>query len=195
MRNEIVLQTPEQIRALAHPLRQRILNLLVDAPYTNKQLATALNVSPPRLHFHVRELQSAGLIEMVEERPKGGVVEKYYRAVARVVLLNPNLRQVVSDEELLETTLDAVRQEYIRAHTYFNGQLLNTLFAHELVRLSPERLASIQEHLRAVGDAIYQALTDPDRETYADFVSITYLLHTLPPPPENGGESAAGEKA
>ena len=181
MRNEIVLETPEQIRALAHPLRQRILNLLVDSPYTNKQLASTLNVSPPRLHFHVRELQSAGLIEIVSEQPKGGVIEKYYRAVARVVRLNPNLHQVASDEELLETTLDAVRQEYMRTHTYFNGQLPDTLFAHELLRLSPERLASIQTHLQAVGNEIYQALTDPDRETYTDFVSITYLLHTLPP--------------
>ena len=182
MLNEIILETPEQIRALAHPLRQRILNLLVDAPYTNKQLASTLNVSPPRLHFHVRELQSAGLIEIVSEQPKGSVVEKYYRAVARVVRLNPNLHQVASDEELLETTLDAVRQEYMRAHTYFNGQLPDSRFAHELLRLSPERLASIQEHLQAIGNEIYQALTDPERETYADFVSITYLLHTLPPP-------------
>lgn len=194
MRDEIILETPEQIRALAHPLRQRILNLLVDAPYTNKQLASALNVSPPRLHFHVRELHSAGLIEIVSEQHKGGVVEKYYRATARVVRLNSGLSQVVSDEELLETTLDAVRQEYIRANTYFGGHLPKTLFAHELVRLSPERLARIQEHLQAVGEDIYGALKDPVRETYADFVSITYLLHTLPPPPDDH-HPAQGEKA
>jgi DNA-binding transcriptional ArsR family regulator len=72
MRDELVLETTEQIRALAHPLRQRVLHLLTDVPYTNKQLAMALQVSPPRLHFHVRELQAAGLIEIVSEQPQKG---------------------------------------------------------------------------------------------------------------------------
>jgi DNA-binding transcriptional ArsR family regulator len=69
MRDELLIETPEQLRALAHPLRQRILQLLTDAPSTNQQLALALGVSPPRLHFHVRELLAAGLIELVAERP------------------------------------------------------------------------------------------------------------------------------
>lgn len=194
MREELVLETAEQIRALAHPLRQRILNLLVDAPYTNKQLATTLNVSPPRLHFHVRELLTAGLIEIISEQPKGSVIEKYYRAVARVVRLDSGAHEAVSKEELLETTLDAVRQEFIRANTYFDGQLPRLHFAYEPVRLSTERLTRIEEHLQAVGKEIYQALEDPERETYEHFVSVSYLLHTLPPSliddlPSTGGEA------
>ncbi len=193
MREELVLKTAEQIRALAHPLRQRILNLLVDAPYTNKQLATVLNVSPPRLHFHVRELLTAGLIEIILEQPKGGVIEKYYRAVARVVRLDSGAHDALSQEELLETTLDAIRQEFIRANTYFDGQLPRLRFAYEPVRISTERLTRIEEHLQAVGKEIYQAMEDPERETYEHFVSVTYLLHTLPPSlsddlPSTGGE-------
>jgi DNA-binding transcriptional ArsR family regulator len=181
MRDEFILETAEQMRALAHPLRQRILNLLVDAPYTNKQLATILNVSPPRLHFHVRELLTTGLIEIVAEQPKGGVIEKYYRAVARIIRLSSQVHQAASEEELMETTLDAIRQEFTRANTYFEGQLPKFLFAYEPARLSPERLTRIEELLKAVDKEIYQALEDPKRDIYQHFVSISYLLHTLPP--------------
>ena len=194
MRDELVLETTEQIRALAHPLRQRILNLLVDAPYTNKQLATILNVSPPRLHFHVRELLTTGLIEIISEQPKGGVIEKYYRAVARVIRLESNAHETLSKEELLETTLDAIRQEFIRANTYFDGQLPKLLFAYEPIRLSTERLTRIEEHLQAVSKEIYQALADPTRETYEHFVSMSYLLHTLPPSLSDN-LSSTGEEA
>lgn len=180
MRDELVLETPEQMRALAHPLRQRILNLVTDAPYTNKQLATILHVSPPRLHFHVRELLSAGMIEIVAEQPKGGVIEKYYRAVARVLRLSANARQVVSGEELMETTLDAVRQEFVHANTYF-GEDMPVQFVHELVRFPKDRLDRVQEHLQAIRSEVYQAMEDPERDTYEHFVSITYLLHDLPP--------------
>lgn len=181
MRDEIVLETPEQIRALAHPLRQRVLGLLTNAPYTNKQLADLLQVSPPRLHFHVRELQAAGLIELVSQQPKGGVIEKYYRAVARVVRLAPETKETARDQELVESTLEALRQEYIRANTFFEGQIPEMRITHELVRLPADRLARIQELLDAVGREVYQALEDPQRDTYEQFYAISYLLHRLPP--------------
>ncbi len=188
MRDELVLETPEQIRALAHPLRQRVLGLVTNAPYTNKQLADLLQVSPPRLHFHVRELQSAGLIELVSEQPKGGVIEKYYRAVARMVRLAPETKATARDQELVESTLVALRQEYNRASAFFDGQIPDMRFRHELVRLPADRLARIQELLDAVGHEVSQALDDPLRDTYAQFFSVSYLLHRLPPV---SGERAA----
>ncbi|GHO60038.1 ArsR/SmtB family transcription factor [Ktedonobacter robiniae] len=135
MRDELILEMPEHIRALAHPLRQRVLGLLTNAPCTNKQLGELLQVSPPRLHFHVRELQAAGLIEIVSQQPKGGVIEKYYRAVARVVPLAPETKETARDQELVEGTLEALRQEYIRASTFFEGHIPEMRFAHELVLL------------------------------------------------------------
>ncbi|GHO47012.1 ArsR/SmtB family transcription factor [Ktedonospora formicarum] len=180
MRDVLVLETPEQIRALAHPLRQRVLGLLTNAPYTNKQLAEMLQISPPRMHFHVRELQSAGMIEIVSQKPKGGVIEKYYRAVARVVRLAPETKETARDQELVESTLEALRQEYIRASAYFQEPIPGTKFTHELVRLSEDRLARIQELLDAVGREIYQALEDPERDTYEQFVAVSYLLHRVP---------------
>ncbi len=180
MRDELILETTEQIRALAHPLRQRILNLLTNAQYTNKQLASLLQVTPPRLHFHVRELQTTGLIEIVSEQPKGGVIEKYYRAVARVMRLGAGIMESVDSQELMETTLEALRQEYIRANTFFKGHIPEMHFAHELVRLPADRLARIQELLQILKSEIYQAMEDPERDTYDHFVAVTYLLHTLP---------------
>ncbi|GCE31327.1 transcriptional regulator [Dictyobacter alpinus] len=181
MKDELVLETSEQIHALAHPLRQRVLNLLTNAPYTNKQLSALLQVTPPRLHFHVRELQAAGLIEIISEQPKGGVVEKYYRAVARKVRLKSESMEAFDRQDLIETTLEALRQEYIRANTFFEGQIPDLRMTHELVRLSQERLERIQGLLDALHDEVYKALEDPERDTYEQFFAVTGLLHTLPP--------------
>src|SRR5438067_5723839 len=183
MRHEMTLKTPKQIQALAHPLRLRVLNLLTDAPYTNKQLALVLQVSPPRLHFHMRELLEVGLVEIVEERSKGGVIEKYYRSVARILHLSPQISQVARNVELMESTLDVMKQEYVRASAYFDEQPPNLQFLHVPARLAPERLARIQEHLQAISDETLQAEDDPQRDTYENFVAITYLLHALPPVP------------
>ncbi len=180
MRDELILETPKQIRALAHPLRQRVLDLLADASSTNKKLAEALDVSPPRLHFHLKELQSAGLIEIVAEQPKGGVIEKYYQPTARIFRLGSKIIKTVQDIQLIGTTLEAIHQDYKQAHTYFHGQFPHLNFAHEPVRLSNERLQRIQEHLNAVKEEMYLAIDDPKRDGYEQFIMITFLMHSLP---------------
>src|SRR5215472_14641039 len=77
------LTTLDQVRTMADPLRVRILERLVRAPMTVKMLGTDLGEPPAKVHYHVRELERIGVIRLVETREKGGVLEKYYRAVAR----------------------------------------------------------------------------------------------------------------
>ena len=62
------LDRPEQLKALGHPLRLKVLQALgeSDEPLTNRELAARLAVDPGHLHFHVRMLHRAGLIERAE---------------------------------------------------------------------------------------------------------------------------------
>lgn len=58
---------------------------------TVTQLGEDLGESPAKLHYHVRELERLGVIHLVETREKGGVLEKYYRAVARNIQVPPDV--------------------------------------------------------------------------------------------------------
>lgn len=78
-----VVAEEAQVRALSHPERVRILTYLVDREATAAQVADALGGTRGGTHYHIRELQKAGLIEIVSRAESGGVLEKYYRAVAR----------------------------------------------------------------------------------------------------------------
>ena len=65
----LILDKPEQLKALGHPLRVRVLEMLGqegDWQLTNRELAQRLGVDPGHLHFHVRMLLRAGLIELAE---------------------------------------------------------------------------------------------------------------------------------
>jgi DNA-binding transcriptional ArsR family regulator len=72
----------KQVRALADPLRMRILGALCEER-TTKQVAELLHEKPTRLYHHVDALERAGLVQLTKTRPKRGTVEKYYRSVAR----------------------------------------------------------------------------------------------------------------
>ena len=66
-------------KALADPLRIRLLEWLAEAPRSARQLADCAGVPADRLYYHLGQLQQAGLIEVAEYRPLArGKVERVY---------------------------------------------------------------------------------------------------------------------
>lgn len=78
-----------EMRALAHPLRLRIMELFAEQPRTTKQVAAILGQPPTRLYHHVGALERAGLLRVTETRKKRGTVERWYAAVVRAVQTPP----------------------------------------------------------------------------------------------------------
>src|SRR3954463_2765977 len=81
------------LRAISDPLRTRILRELRDVPRSTAQVAARLGEGTTKLHYHMNELERNGLVELVETRQKGNLIEKYYRAVAGFFRVDPALFQ------------------------------------------------------------------------------------------------------
>lgn len=75
---QLVLTTPEQIKAIADPTRTRILQVLEDRPASAKQLAGLLDMTHGKVGHHLKVLERHGLVEVVEERAVRAVTEKLY---------------------------------------------------------------------------------------------------------------------
>ncbi|HEU4656547.1 MAG TPA: winged helix-turn-helix domain-containing protein [Capillimicrobium sp.] len=69
-------------RALAHPVRAKILTELRKRPASPSQLADMAGVSVGVVSYHIRILAEAGLAELVGTVPKRGAVQHFYAARA-----------------------------------------------------------------------------------------------------------------
>jgi len=86
---------PRLIKALAHPLRIRILAILEERDMASpNELSEMLGVSLGVMSYHVRRLHALGFLELVKRTPRRGAIEHHYRAKAR---------PVVTDEGWAET--------------------------------------------------------------------------------------------
>src|SRR5689334_6669869 len=74
--------TPAQFKAMAHPLRQRLLFALIH-PATISQLATAMGSQKGNIAHHLKVLTEAGMVRMVATRTVRGGTERYYQRTAR----------------------------------------------------------------------------------------------------------------
>jgi DNA-binding transcriptional ArsR family regulator len=83
-----MIETPEQLKALAEPLRQSLLEQFC-RPATIKQAAAQLGVPVTRLYHHVDQLLAAGLIRIAREEKRRAVSERFFQAVARRFSVSP----------------------------------------------------------------------------------------------------------
>jgi DNA-binding transcriptional ArsR family regulator len=74
------IDDPRYVKALAHPLRIRVLAMLEESAASPVQLAAKLDATLGTVAYHVRTLRNLGLIELVGTRPRRGATEHYYRA-------------------------------------------------------------------------------------------------------------------
>jgi len=80
---------PAVVKALAHPLRVRILGILEHRTASPSELAGELGAPLGNVSYHVRQLERFGLIKLVKEAPRRGAVEHYFKL---------DMRPRVSDE-------------------------------------------------------------------------------------------------
>jgi DNA-binding transcriptional ArsR family regulator len=83
-----VVRRPAAAAALLDPARQTLLAQLKQ-PDSASGLARRLRLPRQRINYHLRELERAGLVELVEERRKGNCLERVVRATARAFIISP----------------------------------------------------------------------------------------------------------
>ena len=83
MEEILEIRSPEQYKALAHPLRQRLLFALGHAPATTSQLAVALDAQKGNVGHHLKVLREAGLVRVARTRQVRGGTEQYYQRTFR----------------------------------------------------------------------------------------------------------------
>jgi len=168
-----------QLKALAHPLRLRILEVLIAKPRTTKQVAEILGEDPLKLYYHVDALEKAGLIELVETRTKGNLLEKYYQAVAQEFSASFPLSKPLSYEEegTIVETVDRLIEEV-------RGELQRSSFSEEYPPLAqhlhicvdPAELPSLIQQIQELVERV--AAADQKQEEGKPY-SFTVLFFAL----------------
>lgn len=129
--------TPAHFKALAHPLRQRLVFALAE-PATISQLASALGTNKGNVAHHLRVLREAGLVRPAGTRQVRGGTEHYYQRVAPAF-------QVSSQDygQNLPVAFRAIADEIAAAEP-------DPFLVLRHLRLSPAQAEHIQHTLTAI---------------------------------------------
>jgi DNA-binding transcriptional ArsR family regulator len=145
----LVASDLRQLKAFTDPMRNRLLHILANQEATNQQLAALLGEPQAKVLHHVRFLLDVGLIKLVDQQVRGGNVEKFYRATARVYGFRPEPADIESlSGPVSGAIFESVTQELVASLHLWPDQPL--YWETRRARLSPERASEFDRRLLAL---------------------------------------------
>lgn len=138
--------TPQQFKALGHPMRHRLLFALGQGEATISQLAVTLRSNKGNVAHHLKVLTDAGLALPAGTRQVRGGTERYYRRAHRALQFH--------DAAITQVAFSAIAAEIAAAEPE-PFLILRTL------RLNPRHAEQIASSLRDLADQEDDADDDP----------------------------------
>lgn len=158
---ELLLDSPEQLKALADPTRSKILRILQDGPASAKQLSEALEMTHGKVGHHVKVLRDAGMIEVVETRSVRALTEKFYGLTYDRLIMDEK-----AGDRLQFLLAQAAREALPSSEQAFDPPGLFVT-----VRLLPDKAAEVNRRLRSLVEEVVSS-EHVDGEPFGLVVSL-----------------------
>jgi DNA-binding transcriptional ArsR family regulator len=188
--DRIVVTAPEQLRALADPLRATILDLLLERAATVAELAAAIQRPKSTVAHHVNVLVEAGMLWVVRTRRVRAIEERYYGRTARVFYVGVLDRPGEDPTTVHANALSVAAAESVPAH---EADDLRSILRH--ARIPAERAAEFWERVVALSHEFAQLPRSGD--TAYGFGAGLYPTDypTLPDPDDESVDRSAQRQA
>jgi hypothetical protein len=157
--------TIEELKALGHPVRWRILRLCLNRALTNKELSVELGLAPATTLRHVRALVKTNFL-VAEPVCTGehGALQRPYRATARTWGMS-----ILPDDSGLGQQVDLAVLGAHRAELIAAGPDSGRGAARGVLRLRPESVESLNHRIR---ELIAEYTDEPDGEPLSYLWSV-----------------------
>jgi DNA-binding transcriptional ArsR family regulator len=143
--DRIVVTAPEQLRAIADPLRARILDLLLERAATVAELAAAVRRPKSTVAHHVKVLVEAGMLRVVRTRRVRAIDERYYGRTARMFAVGVVDRPGEDPATVHANALSVAAAESVPAH---EADELRSILRH--ARIPAQHAAEFWQRVDAV---------------------------------------------
>jgi DNA-binding transcriptional ArsR family regulator len=101
------------VRSAAHPVRAKALSMMAERPSSPKEIAAAVGKPIGNVTYHIRELEKARMVMLVDEKKRGGATEHFYLATTiddeASNRLDPRQREVLARTGLHLIIADATQ--------------------------------------------------------------------------------------
>ncbi len=192
---------PHIIKALANPLRLRILRHLEDHVASPSMLAEVFGTTVGTARSHVRTLQRLGVIEVVKQARRRGSVEHHYYAPKRILCADEALEKMPPIVRTAATmaSLQVVGAQVQTAAARGAFRSEDAYVARERIVLTPEAWTQLAQRMRELQDELLKLEAKQearaDRIDHADERRLSVVMMLYPASLEDEDSEAEDPEA
>ncbi|MFV2107350.1 helix-turn-helix domain-containing protein [Micromonospora sp. LOL_015] len=171
-----VIEDVATLKALADPIRMRVLELAMSEPertWTAKELANIVGVAPTKIYYHINQLEQHQLLHIRDTRVVNGIIEKQYGAgQLNLTFHRRSGEEPSSVHEVVATLLDQIKDEIeagLNAGTISGSSEapdpVRMMLSRGVAEIPVDRIAEFRHELQALMRRFEQAGVPRDGTT------------------------------
>ena len=178
---EFVVSRPDQVRALASPVRNQIhLHMELCGKCTVNELARRMGCSAESLYYHLRLMERVGLVVDDGRRLDGPKPETVYRLAGDRIRIDPDK----SDRRFLDALSQGIRTLLRHAErcmqralndplTFRSGKRRNLRIEQQIVRLNQNEMKTLQDKIDDINHYLTQRRDRAKERMYVITIAIS----------------------
>jgi DNA-binding transcriptional ArsR family regulator len=186
---------PKLAKALAHPLRTRLLSAMEGRTASPSELADELGAPLGVVSYHVRRLTALGFVKLVKRVPRRGAVEHYYTVTARPRITDSawGATPSIVKEATIKATLGEVATQVNAAAASGGFDAGEAHLSRSPVTVDAEGFSALAKELSSLTDRIRKIESDSKKRlakaNHASEQQASVVLMLFNPPREENGRA------
>jgi predicted transcriptional regulator len=178
-----IIEDREVLREIVDITRQKIVRALYDDPLTAEDIANKVDFPQEKIYYHLKKLESAGIIQSENAGIVNGINQKQYLNVAKNIIVKMDMLKPGSDQEDRKFIHNVLSQDHIKVMslvdriTGYNEEPIKPVLRSKTFNVPEKKYREISVQLKQIYDQLESAqVGDKKSDTVSVHLDMKFFI-------------------
>ena len=162
-KESFIIEDREVLKEIVDITRQKIVRTLYDDPLTAENIADKVDFPQEKIYYHLKKLESVGIIQSENAGIVNGINQKQYLNVARNIIVKMDMLKPGSDQEDKKFIHNVLSQDHIKVMslvdqiTGYNEEPVKPVMRSKTFNVPEKKYQEIAAQLKQIYDQLESA--------------------------------------
>ena len=182
-KESFIIEDREVLKEIVDITRQKIVRTLYDDPLTAENIADKVDFPQEKIYYHLKKLESVGIIQSENAGIVNGINQKQYLNVARNIIVKMDMLKPGSDQEDKKFIHNVLSQDHIKVMslvdqiTGYNEEPIKPVMRSKTFNVTEKKYREIAAQLKQIYDQLESAQAgDKKSDTVSVHLDMKFFI-------------------
>ena len=182
-KESFIIEDREVLKEIVDITRQKIVRTLYDDPLTAENIADKVDFPQEKIYYHLKKLESVGIIQSENAGIVNGINQKQYLNVAKNIIVQMDMLKPGSDQEDRKFIHNVLSQDHIKVMslvdqiTGYNEEPIKPVMRSKTFNVTEKKYREIAAQLKQIYDQLESAQAgDKKSDTVSVHLDMKFFI-------------------